>query len=69
MREFEGLRKKVLDEDDMGEEAGGEEGASSSSKPAPLPVPGTSDKKSDEKVTMLPTDPKPQARLAGEISL
>ena len=68
MREFEGLRRKVFDEDDMGEEAGGEEEASSSSKSTPLPVPGTSENKSGE-VTMLPSDPNPQARIAGEISL
>ena len=35
----------MFDEDDMGEEAGGEEEALSSSKSAPLPVPGTSKKK------------------------
>ena len=69
VRELKGLRKKVFNKDDMGEEAGGEEGASSSSKSAPLPVPGTSDKKLDEKVTTLPTDPNPLVRIAGEISL
>ena len=68
MREFKGLRRKVFDEDDMGEEAGGEEEASSSSKSAPLPICGTSEKKLDE-VTMLPSDPKPRVRIAGEISL
>ena len=58
----------MFDEDDMGEEEGEEEEASSSSKSTPLPVPGTSEKKSDE-VTVLPSDPSPQARIAGEISL
>ena len=68
VREFKGLRSKVFDEDDMGEEAAGEEGASYSSKSTPLPVPGTSEKKSDE-VTTIPTDPNPQVRITGEISL
>ena len=68
VREFVGLRRKEFDKDDTGEEAGGEEGASSSSKSTPMPVPGTSEKKSDE-VTMLPSAPNPQARIAGEISL
>ena len=43
--EFGGLKNKVFDKDDMGEEAEGEEEASSSSKWTPLPVPGTSEKK------------------------
>ena len=46
---------------------GGEEGASSSSKSAPMHVPRTSEKNLDEG-TMLPSAPNPQVRIAGEIS-